>query len=134
MTRIQLISQCKENIIENQIIIPVINNEKLKMIDLFAGTGAFSFAFQETNKVDIVFANDMVESSKKMYDLNFNHKLTLKDLNDIEVKNIPSHDILTGGFPCQPFSIAGKQEGFEDKRSNVFWKILEIIEYTQVRI
>jgi DNA (cytosine-5)-methyltransferase 1 len=42
---------------------------------------------------------------------------------------IPSHDILVGGFPCQPFSIAGNQEGFNDERSNVFWKILSIIEH-----
>ena len=98
------------------------------MIDLFAGTGAFSLAFEN---VDVVFANDMVDHSKKSYDANFNHKLTLKDLNDIKVEEIPSHDILTGGFPCQPFSIAGHQEGFKDERSNVFWKILSIIEHHQ---
>lgn len=109
----------------------IINHQsnKLKMIDLFAGTGAFTYAFENTNKVECVFANDMVEWSKKSYDLNFNHKLTLKDLNDIKVEDIPNHDILTGGFPCQPFSIAGKQEGFDDKRANVFWKILDIIDY-----
>lgn len=100
----------------------------LKMVDLFAGTGAFTYAFQKTGRVECVFANDMVESSKKIYDANFAHPLTLGDLNDISVEDIPPHDILTGGFPCQPFSIAGRQEGFNDKRSNVFWKILEIIE------
>ena len=104
-------------------------SDKLKMIDLFAGTGAFTLAFQETNAVDIVFGNDMVDHSKKIYDENFSHKLTLKNLNDIKVEDIPSHDILTGGFPCQPFSIAGLQEGFNDERSNVFWKILSIIDY-----
>jgi len=104
---------------------------KLRMIDLFAGTGAFSHAFQATNKVKVVFANDMVEQSKKMYDLNFDHTLTLEDLNKIKPEDVPPHDILTGGFPCQPFSIAGKQEGFDDKRSNVFWKILELIDYHQ---
>jgi len=100
---------------------------KLKMVDLFAGTGAFSLAFN----LDTVFANDMVDHSKKAYDANFIHKLTLKDLNDIKVEDIPAHDILTGGFPCQPFSIAGHQEGFKDERSNVFWKILSIIEHHQ---
>jgi DNA (cytosine-5)-methyltransferase 1 len=103
----------------------------LRMIDLFAGTGAFTYAFQQTNKVNVVFANDMVEHSKKIYDANFNHKLTCKDLNDIKNEDIPSHDILTGGFPCQPFSIAGHQEGFADARSNVFWKILSIIDHHQ---
>lgn len=102
---------------------------KLTMIDLFAGTGAFTKAFEDTGRVECVFANDMVKASKDIYDANFSHTLTMGDLNDIDVKDIPAHDILTGGFPCQPFSIAGRQEGFEDKRSNVFWKILEILDY-----
>jgi DNA (cytosine-5)-methyltransferase 1 len=103
-----------------------------KMIDLFAGTGAFTLAFKD--KAETVFANDMVEASKKAYDAQgFDHQLTLGDLNDIKVEDIPPHDILTGGFPCQPFSIAGKREGFEDTRSNVFWKILEIIDYHSPR-
>jgi DNA (cytosine-5)-methyltransferase 1 len=101
------------------------------MIDLFAGTGAFTLAFRETDNVDVIFGNDMVEHSKIIYDVNFNHKLTLKNLNEINVEDIPAHDILTGGFPCQPFSIAGYQEGFNDERSNVFWKILSIIDYHQ---
>jgi DNA (cytosine-5)-methyltransferase 1 len=107
---------------------------KMKMIDLFAGTGAFSHVFQNTGKIEVVFANDMEANSKKIYDENFSHKLTLKDLNDINVEDIPEHDILTGGFPCQPFSIAGKREGFKDKRSNVFWKILEIIDHHNPKI
>jgi DNA (cytosine-5)-methyltransferase 1 len=102
---------------------------KLKMVDLFAGTGAFTLAFQATNQVNVVFGNDMLEHSKKIYDENFSHPLTVKNLHDIKVEEIPPHDILTGGFPCQPFSIAGRQEGFKDKRSNVFWKILDIIDH-----
>jgi DNA (cytosine-5)-methyltransferase 1 len=97
------------------------------MVDLFAGTGAFTLAFQ--HNVNVVFANDMVDHSKRIYDENFNHKLTLKNLNDVKVEDIPTHDILTGGFPCQPFSIAGLQEGFNDARSNVFWKILSILDH-----
>ena len=103
-------------------------NGALKMIDLFAGTGAFTKAFEKTGNVECVYSNDMVEWSKEVYDLNFTHTLTLGDLNDIKTEYIPKHDILTGGFPCQPFSIAGKQEGFQDERSNVFWKILSIID------
>jgi DNA (cytosine-5)-methyltransferase 1 len=102
-----------------------------RMIDLFAGTGAFSLAFQETNAVEVVFGNDMVKHSEVIYNENFGHKLTLKNLNDVKVEEIPPHDILTGGFPCQPFSIAGHQAGFKDERSNVFWKILAIIDHHQ---
>jgi len=103
---------------------------KLRMVDLFAGTGAFTHAFTSTGKVECVFANDMVPASEQIYNENFgeSHKLTLKNLHDVTVEMIPPHDILTGGFPCQPFSIAGQQKGFQDERSNVFFKILAIID------
>jgi DNA (cytosine-5)-methyltransferase 1 len=102
-------------------------SNKLKMIDLFAGTGAFSYAFHSTNKVETVFANDLLESSESIFNLNNTVKLTKKDLITIKENEIPEFNILTGGFPCQPFSIAGAQKGFDDERSNVFWKILSII-------
>jgi DNA (cytosine-5)-methyltransferase 1 len=102
-------------------------DSKMTLVDLFAGTGAFSYAFHLTNKVKTVFANDMLDSSEEIYNLNNNVKLFKKDLNDINDINIPKTHILTGGFPCQPFSIAGMQKGFDDERSNVFWKILSIL-------
>lgn len=73
---------------------------KLRTVDLFAGTGAFTLAFEGTGKAQCVFANDMVEWSKTIYDKNFGHPLTLKDLHSVKVEDIPAHDILTGGFPC----------------------------------
>tara|TARA_B100000131_G_C18119881_1_gene612544 strand:+ start:935 stop:2110 length:1176 start_codon:yes stop_codon:yes gene_type:complete len=103
-------------------------DKKFKMIDLFAGTGAFSSVFNNYG-VECVFANDFCKNSKAIFDMNHDIELTYGDLNDIKNEDIPSHNILCGGFPCQPFSIAGKQQGFEDKRSNVFWKILSIIQY-----
>ena len=99
-----------------------------KMVDLCAGTGAFSLAFEKTGKVNTIFSNDFEKNSKIIYDENFKLKLTLKDIHDIDVKkDIVSFDILTAGFPCQPFSIAGEKQGFDDPRSNVFFKILEIM-------
>ena len=104
------------------------NNNKLTFIDLFAGTGAFTLALESTNKFKCVFTNDMIKSSKEIYELNNpTHQFTLKDLNTINVSDIPSHNILCGGFPCQPFSIAGEKKGFDDTRANVFWKIVEIL-------
>lgn len=108
---------------------------KYTMIDLFCGTGAFSYAFHMTEKVSTIFANDMLDSSEAIFNLNnFGIKLTKKNLSDIPESEIPNATILTGGFPCQPFSIAGMQKGFDDERSNVFWKILSILEKTQPEI
>lgn len=98
----------------------------MNCVDLFSGTGAFS-KVAEKYGMNVVFANDYEPNSKKIYDLNFNHKLTLGDINEIDLKDIPKMDLLTGGFPCQPFSISGEKKGFEDVRSNVFFKIMEII-------
>jgi len=101
----------------------------IKFIDLFAGTGAFSLVLAKNNKFKCVFSNDMMKCSKQIYELNHpDHKFTLQDLNDIKVEEIPHHNLLCAGFPCQPFSIAGDKKGFNDNRSNVFWKIIEILE------
>jgi DNA (cytosine-5)-methyltransferase 1 len=130
----ELLALLSEGIQPANELVPVsVPSNKLRTVDLFAGTGAFTLAFEGTGKAQCVFANDMVEWSKTIYDKNFSHALTLKDLNSVKVEDIPAHELLTGGFPCQPFSIAGKQEGFQDTRSNVFWKILEILDHHKPR-
>jgi DNA (cytosine-5)-methyltransferase 1 len=104
------------------------------LVDLFCGTGAFSYAFHQTNKVDTIFANDILDSSKEIFNINNVIKLTKQNLIDIKDNDIPKSYILTAGFPCQPFSIAGLQKGFNDERSNVFWKILSIIKNNEPKI
>jgi len=98
----------------------------LTLVELCAGVGTFSLAFENKN-VKTIFANDFDKNCKKTFDLNFDIKLDTTDLNKIDLNNIPKMDILTAGFSCQPFSIAGKRLGFEDERSNVFWTIINII-------
>jgi DNA (cytosine-5)-methyltransferase 1 len=104
--------------------------QKIKVIDLFAGTGAFSYAFSKYDKFKTVYSNDMVKESNEIIKLNDTcSNFILEDINKIDVKTIPHHNIMCAGFPCQPFSISGQQKGFEDERSNVFWKMLEIIKH-----
>ena len=107
----------------------VINN-KLKYIDLFCGLGAFHTAFNKSEKqYECVFACDINENVRKIYEENYDIK-PYGDINNIDInRDIPDFDILCAGFPCQPFSIAGKKKGFNDKeKGNLFYNILEIID------
>jgi DNA (cytosine-5)-methyltransferase 1 len=104
--------------------------QKIKVIDLFAGTGAFSYAFSKYDKFKTVYSNDMVKESEEIIKLNDESiNFILEDINKINPSSIPEHNIMCAGFPCQPFSISGQQKGFDDERSNVFWKMLEIIKH-----
>ena len=130
INQISLVKQMEDN----ETPVPQNKTHNYTLADLFCGTGAFSYAFHQTNKVDTIFANDMLDSSEKIFNLNNVIKLTKKNLIDIKDTDIPKSDILTAGFPCQPFSIAGMQKGFDDERSNVFWKIVSVIKTNQPKI
>ena len=90
--------------------------ETIKYIDLFCGLGAFHTAFDsinsESKKYECVFACDIDENVRKIYKENYGIRPS-GDINQINIDEIPDFDILCGGFPCQPFSIAGKKEGWD---------------------
>ena len=113
------------------------SNETIKYIDLFCGLGAFHTAFERYNnknnyvKYECVMACDIDEGVRNVYKENYGI-MPKSDINKINIADIPEFNILCAGFPCQPFSIAGKQKGFADEnRGNLFYRILEIIDAKQ---
>ena len=100
---------------------------RFTFIDLFAGIGGFRLAMQEAGG-KCVFSSELNPNARNTYEYNYG-ELPFGDITDPEVKaNIPEQfDILCGGFPCQAFSIAGKQKGFEDTRGTLFFDVAEII-------
>lgn len=103
--------------------------EKLKFIDLFAGLGGFHKALVDLGH-EFVFGSEIDPELRQIYIQNFriNPKLIHGDINQINPTSIPHHDLLCAGFPCQPFSKAGSQLGWEDKvRGTLFGKIIEVV-------
>lgn len=97
-----------------------------RFIDLFAGVGGFHLAFGKYGN-ECVFASEIEPHCQKVYEKNFG-MVPAGDITKIEAKDIPDFDILAAGFPCQPFSYAGRLEGFEDKtRGTLFFDILRIL-------
>jgi len=119
-------------------------NNKLSFIDLFAGIGGFHFALHQIG-AECVFASEIDEKARLTYQANFkdispelfesglfgDKELFNKDITKIDPKDIPDHDILCAGFPCQPFSNAGFKKGFEDTRGTLFFNIADIISKKQ---
>lgn len=101
-------------------------NPNFKMIDLFAGIGGIRLAFQKQG-CSSVFASEWDKFAQKTYKANFGDT-PYGDITEISPKDIPDHDILLGGFPCQPFSQAGLKKGFEDTRGTLFFNIAQIID------
>lgn len=100
--------------------------KEMRFIDLFAGIGGFRIALEEFGH-KCVFSSEMDKYCQKVYEDNFKDTPS-GDITQISENSIPDFDILTAGFPCQPFSYAGRQEGFNDKtRGTLFFDVLRII-------
>lgn len=102
-------------------------SKPLKFIDLFAGLGGFHYALKQLGCV-CVFASEIKTDLQQLYLKNFPNTNMHGDITKISPSDIPAHDILCAGFPCQPFSQAGNQMGFEDEgRGNMFYYIRDIL-------
>lgn len=106
----------------------------LTAIELFAGIGGFRLGL-EASGIETIWANDLNELCSQVYQSNFGqNSIVLGDIQNINLADIPEHDLLTAGFPCQPFSAAGKKLGIRDQvRGTLFEKIVEIIEAKKPR-
>jgi DNA (cytosine-5)-methyltransferase 1 len=98
-----------------------------RFIDLFCGIGGFHQALSAMNST-CVFASDIDEDCRTTYEQNYGIK-PHGDITKIDIPSIPPFDILCGGFPCQPFSKAGLQKGFDDDRGNLFFVLCAIIKH-----
>ncbi len=103
---------------------------KLKFIDLFAGLGGFHKALHELGH-ECVFASELDPTLRQVYQENWGIEVhgDIKKIVEKEISIIPKHDILCAGFPCQPFSKAGKQLGREDDRGTLFDEIVKILSF-----
>jgi len=108
-----------------------IDMKTIEYIDLFCGIGGFRLAMQEaasrTAGAECVFSSDIDEECRKSYFSNFG-ETPEGDITALETSEIPDHDILLAGFPCQPFSIIGQMRGFDDTRGTLFFDIARILE------
>ena len=101
------------------------NERHLKTVSLFCGAGGMDLGFLNAG-FDIVWANDMNKYAVESYRENIGDHVIEGDINDL-IEEVPPHDVLLAGFPCQPFSMMGKQKGFEDDRGTLFFTIETIV-------
>lgn len=104
----------------------MITNNTYKAVELFAGIGGFRLACNNLN-IETIWANDIDPTAIKVYKSNFGKDSIVEgDIWNL-IESVPNHDLLTGGFPCQPFSKAGKKQGVQDYRGTLFEAIVKIL-------
>lgn len=101
--------------------------KKFKFIDLFAGIGGIRIPFEELGG-KCVFSSEWDKFAQQTYEANFG-EVPHGDITKIKEKNIPKHDLLVAGFPCQAFSQAGLKKGFKDTRGTMFFEIARILDH-----
>ena len=101
---------------------------------MFAGIGGICLGFQQAS-FDIIWANEKDHAACETYRHNFGDSYLVEgDIKKIDKSAIPHFDVLTAGFPCQPFSLAGPHKGFEDRRGNLFFQIVEVAKIAKPEI
>ena len=110
------------------------SNKSITVGSMFAGIGGICLGFKQAG-YEIVWANEMDAAACRTYRHYFGKKYLIEgDIRQIDKTQIPRFDILTAGFPCQPFSLAGPHKGFDDQRGNLFFQIIEVARQVQPKI
>ncbi|WP_276804691.1 DNA cytosine methyltransferase [Lactobacillus hominis] len=119
-------------------------SEKMTIDAFFSGVGGIELGFKETGKFRVVYANEFDKNALITYKENFKVEgapfydgdliIDGNDIHQVKADDVPSADIVMGGFPCQAFSIAGYRKGFEDDRGDLFFELLRIVKAKKPRI
>lgn len=108
--------------------------DTIKIIDLFAGIGGIRLGFEKaSSNIECAFTSEWDKFAVQTYSANFANERIYGDITQISLDEIPNHDILLAGFPCQPFSQAGLKKGFSDTRGTLFFEIERILKAKQPR-
>lgn len=109
-------------------------NREFKVVSLFSGIGGLDLGFEFAG-FETIWANDFDKFAVETYKANVNQNIVHGDIRLVK-KDIPDHDVLVGGFPCQPFSTLGKLQGFHDEqnRGTLFFEILDIIKSHDTKV
>ncbi len=106
----------------------------MRVCSLFSGIGGIDLGFVQAG-FEIVWANEFDEDAARTYRYNFkDSNLVVKNIKKVNIDTIPDFDVLTAGFPCQPFSSAGMQKGFQDTRGTLFFEIVRVVEKKRPKV
>lgn len=103
--------------------------KKLTCASFFAGVGGIDLGFESEKKFEVIYANEIDRYPIKTYELNASIKVDCQDIHNVNASTLPDFDVMLAGFPCQAFSIAGYQAGFEDAkgRGTLFFELVRIL-------
>ena len=102
----------------------------MKYIELFAGIGGFGLALDRLGH-ECVYTNEWDKHAATIYEKRFNRSVDTRDIKTVPTGEIPEHDLLVGGVPCQAWSIAGKRMGFDDDRGNLWFETFRLLKEKQ---
>ena len=95
---------------------------------LFSGVGGIELGFERTGQFKILWSNEIDKYACQTYRANHEHNLYEKSIYDLTAEELKPVDVLTAGFPCQAFSIAGYRKGFNDERGELFFEIMRLVD------